>query len=104
MIRYKFFVNNLIIYINGGFSNGFVVNEVNRYTRVRTANGEKSTSTGKAFEHTRVWELGLLAGAGLKLNRASLEIRAERGMGPFNAPNYAAKVDRLSAMLGFRLK
>ena len=104
MLRYKFFANNLIIFINGGFSNGFVINEVNRYTRVRTANGEKSSSTGTAFEHTRVWELGLLAGAGVKLNRASLEIRAERGMGPFNAPNYAAKVDRFSAMLGFRLK
>ena len=45
-----------------------------------------------------------MAGAGVKLNRASLEIRAERGMGPFNAPNYAAKVDRFSVMLGFRLK
>ena len=26
MLRYKFFANNLIIFINGGFSNGFVIN------------------------------------------------------------------------------
>jgi hypothetical protein len=104
MLRYKFFANNLIIYINGGFSNGFVINEVNRYVKVRTANGDKSTSSGKAFEDTRKWELGLLAGAGLRFNRASLELRAERGMGPFRAVNYAAKVDRFSALIGFRLK
>jgi hypothetical protein len=104
MLRYKFFANNLIIYINGGFSNGFVINEVNRYVKVRTANGDKSTSSGKAFEDTRKWELGLLAGAGLRFKRASLELRAERGMGPFRAVNYAAKVDRFSALIGFRLK
>jgi hypothetical protein len=104
MLRYKFFANNMIIFINGGVSNGFVVNEVNRYTKVRTANDEKTTSTGTAFEDTRVWELGILAGAGVRLNRASLELRAERGMGPFNATGYAVKADRLSAMLGFRLK
>jgi len=104
LIRYKFFANNLIIFINGGVSNGFVVNEVNRYIRERTANGEKSSSTGTAFEQTRVWELGLLAGAGLRLNRASLELRAERGMGPFNSAAAAAKVDRFSALFSFRLK
>jgi hypothetical protein len=104
MLRYKFFANNLIIYINGGFSNGFVINEVNRYVKVRTANGDKSTSSGTAFQDTRKWELGLLAGAGVRFNRASLELRAERGMGPFRAVNYAAKVDRFSALVGFRLK
>ena len=104
MLRYKFFANNLIIFINGGISNGIAINEVNRYVKVRTANGEKSSSSGKAFEETRKWELGLLAGAGLRMNRASLELRAERGMGPFSAVNYAAKVDRFSAIVGFRLK
>lgn len=104
MIRYKFFVNNLIIFINGGISNGIALKEVNRYTKIRTYNGEKTSSTGTAFEQTRKWELGLLAGAGVKFNRASLELRAERGMGPFNATRYAARVDRFSALFGFRLK
>jgi len=105
MLRYKFFLNNLIIFVNGGVSNGFVVDEVNKYTKVRTYNGEKTTSTGKAFEgRTRSHELGLIAGSGLRINRASLEFRFERGMGPFNTQEYSAKVDRYSAMLGFRLK
>lgn len=104
MLRYKFFVNNVIMFINGGISNGIAVNGVNRYIKVRTANGDKSTSTGTAFEDTRNWEPGFLAGAGVRFNRASLEVRGERGMGPLRAVNYAAKVDRFSALLGFRLK
>lgn len=104
LLRYKFFANNVIIFVNGGMANGIAVNAVNRYVKVRTANGEKSSSTGTAIEDTRKWELGILVGAGVRVNRASLELRAERGMGPLSAVNYAAKVDRFSAMVGFRLK
>ena len=105
MLRYKFFVNNLIIFVNGGISNGIALSEVNKYTKVRTANGEKTTTTGKGFNgSTRKHELGLIAGTGLRKNRASLEFRYEKGMGPFNAANYSAKVVRYSAMIGFRLK
>lgn len=104
MLRYKFFTNNVIIFINGGIANGIAVNEVNKYVKTRTANGEQSTTTGKAFQDTRKWELGFLVGAGVRYNRASLELRGERGMGPFSATNYSAKVNRYSALLAFRLK
>ncbi len=105
MLRYKFFLNNLIIFVNGGISNGFVVDDVNKYTKVRTYNDQKTTSTGKAYGgKTRSHELGLIAGTGLRLNRASLEFRYERGMGPFNTQEYNANVTRYSALLGFRLK
>jgi hypothetical protein len=33
MLRYKFFLNNLIIFVNGGISNGFVVDDVNSIPR-----------------------------------------------------------------------
>ncbi len=104
MLRYKFFAKNAIIFVNGGIANGIAVNEVNKYVKTRTANGEKSTSTGTAFEDTRKWELGIIAGAGVRYNRVSLELRGERGMGPFRAANYSAKVDRYSALVAFRLK
>jgi hypothetical protein len=105
MLRYKFLANNYIIFINGGVSNGIVIKEVNRFTQERTANGVKSTAkTGKAFEDTRKWELGILAGAGVRVKRASLELRAERGFGPFSSPTVAAKVQRYTAVFGYRLK
>ncbi len=43
MLRYKFFIDKTIIYINGGFSNGLALSEVNTLTKDHNFNGTKTT-------------------------------------------------------------
>lgn len=104
MLRYKFFVNNAVVFINGGISNGMVVKEVNQVTKVHTFNDSRRTTVEKGFSDTKSHELGLIAGAGLKFKRFSFELRAEKGNGPFRASGYKANVMRYTGLLGFRIK
>jgi len=71
-------------------SNGVVLSEVNGLTKVHTFNGANVTYTSKGFDDTRKHELGFLIGGGLRKNRASVEVRAEKGNGPFRSSGYKA--------------
>jgi hypothetical protein len=106
MLRYKFFTNSADIFINGGISNGYVVNETNKLTvvRSRTYSDEKTTTSSKGFSDTRKHELGFLLGGGVRKNRASFELRAEKGLGPFGSSGYGARVMRYFALLGYRFR
>lgn len=106
MLRYKFLLNNnSAIFINGGISNGFVITETNRRVHYQKYNETYDrTTVSDDYLDSRVYELGLFAGAGVKKNRFSVELRAERGNGPIRAVNTAAKVFRYYALVGYRIK
>jgi hypothetical protein len=104
MLRYKFFVNNAIIFVNGGISNGMVVKEVNEVTKVHTFNGSGRTTIEKGFDDTKSHELGFIVGAGLRFKRISFELRGEKGNGPFRASGYKANVMRYTGLVGYRIK
>lgn len=105
MLRYKFLLNKSAIFINGGFSNGMLLTEHSKRTTFRKFDATETTAEDKAFNiDERKHELGFLVGAGFRTNRASIELRAERGAGPINEINTAARVYRYYALLGFRIK
>jgi hypothetical protein len=104
MLRYKFFTNSMIIFINGGISNGIVLNEVNSMTKVHMSFGNKTESHNKGFNDTRKHEAGFLAGAGLRKNKVTIEIRGEKGLGPFKSPAFKADVMRYFLLIGYRLR
>ena len=104
MFRYGFLFGNSSIFINGGISNGLVLNEVNTSFMFRKVETYESSSTRVGHNSTRKHELGFLGGVGFKRNRASIEMRTERGGGPFRDTNSKAHVNRYYALFGYRIK
>lgn len=100
--------NSAAIFLNAGISNGYVVSETNKVTmvRTRTYSEEKTTTSGKGFNDSWKHEMGILLGAGVRKNRASLELRGEKGMGPFKfrTAGYNASVIRYFALIGYRIR
>lgn len=104
MLRYKFLTSTVNFFVNGGVSNGFVLTEVNTLNKVHSFLDQKISRNYTGFDQTRKYELGILVGAGAKRNRLSIEVRAERGGGPFHSSTYKAEVMRYSALLGYRVR
>jgi hypothetical protein len=104
MMRYKIYAKNPVIYVNGGVSLGAVLSEVNKVTKTHTFNVDHTTTSGKGSNDTKKYEVGLVAGAGIRVHRASIELRGEYASGPFQGPGYLAKVIRYFAVFGFRIK
>ena len=105
MLRYKFLLNNSAIFVNGGLSSGFLLKDESKLTLFRKYDETETTQVDNVFKiDARKFELGILAGAGFRKNRVSIELRVERGTGPLSEVNSSAHVYRYYALLGYRIK
>lgn len=93
MIRYKQPVGKMHLFINGGFSNGYVVHEINTSSKTYRWFGEQT-----AIYQPNKYELGLIGGAGASYNRFSLEFRYETSTGI----DQDSDVKRIFCLLGYR--
>ena len=95
MVRYKFPVESLFMFINAGFSNGYALKSS---SLVDYASGSSEKDLGLS----RKYEQGLLLGAGIIYDRFSVEARAEIGNGMSDLINYPTPCNRMFLLLGYR--
>lgn len=98
MFRYTFKKkeSKVNFFLNTGISNGMIIHEINQLK----VGGQ--TQSWTPYAHTRKFEQGLLAGAGVISGRFSAEIRAEYSTGFSTVANYPASLNRAYILLGYR--
>lgn len=102
LIRFKFPIGSLYIFLNGGMSNGFSLGETNYrkeeikfYTTQRIVEGE-------AIQYVREHEQGYVVGIGVKHDKFSLELRYEAGNGMSELQDLASKTRRYYLLFGYK--
>lgn len=95
MLRYKFPVGSSFVFLNAGLSNGYAIKEINK---VDFGSGQTHSFMGV----TRLYEQGLLFGAGAMYHRISVEARVEIGNGMSASDYYSTPTTRMFLLLGYR--
>ena len=105
LIRYKFPIGTIIIFCNGGISNGILVNE-KMYLKKEITKVYSGTTIyeGSPLVQTKHYEQGFIFGTGIKYKKLSFEARLEKGDGMINVPSINAWVTRYCFLLGYRFK
>lgn len=102
LFRFKYPIGRLSLFINGGISNGFSINETN-YKRIESKFfALDSVVEGLALDDTRKCEQSLVLGTGVKYGRFSLEIRYENGNGMSKYTTLSSSTSRYNFLLGYR--
>jgi hypothetical protein len=102
LIRYKYPLGPVFLFVNGGMSNGFSFNETN-YKKIETNyySVEKITEE-QAMVETRKHEQAYDLGAGLTYKRLSLECRYEKGNGMTNYQFLSSSTKKYYFLVGYR--
>jgi hypothetical protein len=101
MIRYNQPVGNAIIFLNAGFSVGFVISDINYYKREKVQYTDIQTYESLAIYALKKYELCYNVGIGTKYKKISFECRYERGNGMSQSVNLEATTNRLYFLLGY---
>ncbi len=103
LIRYKYPIGTLFVFVNGGLSNGFVVKETNYKKEVSKFYTQRErVFEGLALDPSRTYEQGYIIGAGLQYNRLSLEIRLDNGNGISKNNGLTSSTKSYFVLLGYR--
>jgi hypothetical protein len=102
MLRFKYPVGKLFIYLNAGISNGYAIIEKNYLKQESKFYSQESVEEGKALYDTRRYEVGLNVGLGTKFKRYSFEIRYESSNGMSTYLSLKSSVNKLYLLLGFK--
>lgn len=102
IVRYKHPIGHSFLFINGGISNGFSINEINAL-RIES----KFYSTNKveytdALSSTRKHEQGLILGSGIKKGKYSFEARYEIGNGMSVFTTLKSTTQRFYFLMGYK--
>lgn len=103
MVRfnYPFMTKDLKAFINAGISNGYAISETNSTIKEVKRYGDPEISEGPALQDTRKYEVGFLAGLGVKYRKFSFETRYEGGNGMSTDLGLKSKTERIYVLLGF---
>ncbi len=102
MIRFKYPVGKVYLYVNTGISNGFAFKEVNHAIVETRLTSEPKMTEEKAIEDTRKYEQGFLLGLGLLYKKYSVEFRYEGGNGILQLTHLSSSTYRYNVLLGYR--
>jgi len=102
MVRFKYPVGKLFIYLNAGISNGYAFLERNYKKKETKLFNQVRVEEGKALNDTRRYELGFNVGLGAKFKRFSFEIRYENANGMSTYTSLKSTTNRLYLLLGFK--
>jgi len=102
LVRLKYPVGNMFIYVNAGVSNGFSISESNYLKEEFVFNSRVSIVEGRALPLTRNYEQGILFGTGLKYKRYSFEVRTEIGTGISRYIELSSTPTRFQFLLGYK--
>lgn len=102
LLRFKYPIGTLFIFLNGGISNGISINETNQRRAISNINMTNTIVEGSVLYETRKYEQGLILGTGIKYNRFSLELRYEKGNGMSKYQDLKSLTKRYFLLLGYR--
>jgi len=102
MVRFRYPVGKLSLFINAGISNGYAIIEINQKKQESKLYTQIRIEEGKALSDSRRYELGVVAGVGAAIGRFSFEARYERGNGMSTYSALNSSTNRIYFLLGFR--
>lgn len=102
MLRYKYPIGNLFIYVNFGLSNGYVIKEENFKKTESQFYSTHTVEENKALDKTKKLEQGFVFGLGTKYKKFSFEIRGEKGNGFSDDLYLSVKSTRYYYLLGYK--
>lgn len=79
LLRYKFPVQNMFVYLNTGVSNGFAIKETKSKEKVRKAFSKVNIHNTTAINYSTMLEQGVIVGLGSQFKKCSFEARYEGG-------------------------
>ncbi|MBK6263962.1 hypothetical protein JKA74_02845 [Marivirga sp. S37H4] len=102
LLRFKYPIGNLFLFINGGISNGLAINEKNYKKIDSKLYASERVVEESALEGSRRYEQGYILGTGIKHNKLSFEIRYEGGNGMSGYANLSSSTKRYFLLLGYK--
>lgn len=102
LLRIKYSIGQTSIFINGGISNGYAFKQSNIEKRESQNPGEPVyNSDFRPIHRVRSYEVGWIAGVGVKHKNVSLEIRYEKGNGMEDYSAIETNINRYFLLLGY---
>lgn len=103
MIRFKYPIGVLSVFVNAGASNGIAIDETNyKKTESKFYSGSAETEE-LAIKDTRKYEQSIIFGAGLGYDRFSFEIRYENGNGMSEYSSLRSTTNRFYMLFRYRI-
>lgn len=102
MLRFKYPVGSLYIYLNAGISNGFAISESNYRKKESKFYTTERVVEDKALDESRKYEQGYIIGLGTKFKKYSFEIRYENGNGMSEYTSLNSSIIRYYFLLSYR--
>lgn len=102
LVRYKYPIGRVFLFLNVGISNGFAISETN-YKMVKSKFYEtEEISEGLALEDTRKYEQSYIVGSGAQYKNFSIDFRYEKGNGMSKYSALNSRTNRYYCLVGFR--
>ena len=101
MLRYKYPIHNVHLYMNAGLSTGIALYEINERRMETHIYSTVKIEEGKAIDDTRRIEMGINIGVGAKYKRYSFEMRYEKGNGSMVYTDMHSSTGRFYFLFGF---
>jgi hypothetical protein len=102
MLRYKYPLIKLSLFLGVGISNGFAISSTN-YERVEsTFYGTHTIVESKAIKSNRNYEQGLVFDLGTNFNIFTIQFRFEKGNGMSNEGSLNSTTTKYSLLFGFK--
>ena len=98
MVRFKYPVKGCFLFINGGFSNGIIIDETNHMTDV----GRFRTTESKGLDDIKQHDFGYIGGIGVQYHHFSLDARYKRTGGFSSYVTLSSPVNQYYFLLGYR--
>ena len=98
MVRFKYPVKGCYLFINGGFSNGIIIDDTNHMTDV----GRFRTTESKALDDIKKHDFGYIGGIGVQYHHFSLDARYKRTGGFSSYVTLSSPVNQYYFLLGYR--
>ncbi len=100
LVRYKYPVGPVFLFMNGGISNGLAVKEANlKESDFYNAN---RVEVEEAIQYSKKIVSGIVLGAGTKYKNYSFEVRYEKGNGMSNQLAFSSSTDSYFLLLGYK--
>lgn len=104
LVRFKYPIKNIFVYVNGGISNGFALRQTNYRREEATFYTTERNTEAKAVDDSRTYEQSFVFGLGAKYKEFSFETRYERGNGMSAYLDLQSISRRVYFLLGYRFK
>ena len=102
MIRYKYVLGKLPLFVNGGFSIGYVSVNDNHKTKTFSHNTVPIETYALDESAIRKLDFGLIGGLGAMLKKYSFEVRYEHNKGTYNTTTANSTMQRVHFLFGYR--